>query len=72
MPPEDAGVAGAGDERKRPLGVVVDRRIELADDVEEHARRDGEGRPAVAAIGRMADAIASILARRTPPGSRRP
>ena len=39
VPPEHAGIAGAGDEGKRPLGAVVDGGIELADDLAEHARR---------------------------------
>ena len=54
-------IAGPGHERKRAVGVVVDRGIKLADDVVQHSRRDGERRPAVTAIARMTDPIARSL-----------
>src|SRR5262245_36080556 len=57
VPAEYDGTAGAGDERKWPFGTVVDGGIELADDVAEHARRGDENGAAIAAVGRMADAI---------------
>ena len=41
--------------------MVVDRGIEFADDVVEHARRESEYGAAIAAVGRMADAIGRSL-----------
>src|ERR1700685_174300 len=61
VPPEDAGFAGGRCERKGPGGVVVNGPIELADDVVQHSPRHRKGRPAIAALTRMADAIAGSL-----------
>ena len=60
-PPEDAGIAGASDEGKRPFVAVVNGGIEFADDVIESARREGENYAAISAVGRMADAIGRTL-----------
>ena len=57
MPPENGGIAGTSDKRKRSIRAVVDRGIELADDVTEHSRRGDENRPAIPAFGRVADAV---------------
>ena len=59
--PENTGIAGAGGEGERPFGAVVDGWIELADDVVEDARRREENGSAIAAVGRMADAIGRSL-----------
>ena len=61
VPPEVAGFARAAHEWKRPLGVIVNRGIKLADDVVEHPRRDGKRRPAVAAFGGMAHSMGRCL-----------
>ena len=57
MAPEDGRFARTGDEWKRPIRMVVDRRIELANDVTEHAPRGDEKSPAISAVGRVADAV---------------
>ncbi len=44
-----------------PFRVFVDRGVEFADDIVEHARRRDENGAAIAAVGRMADAIARSL-----------
>ena len=61
VPPEDGRLARAGGGGERTVGVVVDRGVERADDVEEHARRGRERRAAVAAVGGMADAVGRPL-----------
>jgi hypothetical protein len=57
MPPENAGSARTSDEWKRPFRARVNRRIEFANNVIQHSRRDDENRPAIAAVRRVADAI---------------
>ena len=61
VPPENACIAGASDEGKRPSWAVVDGGIEFADNIVEDARRGDEDGAAIAAVGRMADAIGRFL-----------
>jgi hypothetical protein len=61
VPPENTGVARARNEGERSFRVFVNRRVEFADNIVEHARRRDENSAAIAAIGRMADPIARSL-----------
>jgi hypothetical protein len=61
VPPENTGVARACSKGKRSFRVFVNRRVEFADNIVEHARRRDENSAAIAAIGRMADPIARSL-----------
>lgn len=57
MSPEHSTVAWSSDEEKWLVGMFVDCRIELTDNIVEDARRNSENRAAISAIGRVADAI---------------
>lgn len=57
MTPEDAAIARSGKESERLFWMIVYGRVELAHDVVEYARRNGEHSAAIAAIRWMTDAI---------------
>src|SRR5262249_59368387 len=52
-PPEDAGIAGASDERECPFLEVLNGGIEFADDVVERARREGENYTPISTVARI-------------------
>src|SRR5215207_2808304 len=57
MPPENATVTRSGKKSEWMVWMIVYRRVELANDVVEHTRRNGEDSTAIAAIRWMTDAI---------------
>jgi len=60
MAPKHPAVARSGHKEKRLIRMIVNRRIEFADNVVEDAWRNREDGPSIAAVSRMTDAISRI------------